>query len=177
MKYAGQINKNGQSQGMMAFGICSVFLLLGAAAGCYAGSHTGAEAVSMAAEGRSFGEYLGMNLTGVILALVLGSSCIGFLLLPLLSSAAGFVCGFIMAAVTLLAGGWSEAFMRCGWFILFALPVFSVLCACAMRFSAAGFRLLAGGIRPDGEILRCFLKVLMISVALAVLLAIAASAA
>lgn len=170
------INNSGQERGMAAFAVCSVFLLLGAAAGCFSGSHVGGIAVTWAETSKGFGEYLAANLIVVGAVLVLGSSCVGFFMLPMLSAAAGFVCGFVMTAAMLLSGGWSGAFMHCGWFIAIALPVFTVLCACAMRASAATFRLLVAGVRPEAEALNCFIKVLMISVALAVLLAIAAAA-
>lgn len=176
MKRIRKINNSGQSGGMAAFAVCSMFLLLGAAAGCFSGAHTGSLAVSWTEDAKSFGEYLAVNLVAVGAALVLGSSCIGFFLLPILSAAAGFICGFIMTAAMLLSGGWSAAFMHCGWFIAIALPVFTVLCACAMRASAAAFKVLTAGVRPEAEALNCFVKVLMISVALAVLLAIAAAA-
>lgn len=177
MKHIRTINNSGQGRGMAAFAVCSVFLLLGAAAGCFSGSHVGGMTISWTESAKGFGEYLAANLIAVGTVLVLGSSCIGFFLLPVLSAAAGFVCGFVMTAATLLSGGWSSAFMHCGWFIAAALPVFTVLCACAMRASAATFRVLAAGIRPEAEALNCFIKVLMISVALAVLLAVAAAAA
>lgn len=170
------INNSGQGRGMAAFAVCSVFLLLGAAAGGFSGSHAGSIAVSWPESAKGFGECLAANLIVVGAVLILGSSCIGFLLLPVLSAVAGFACGFVMTAATLLSGGWSGAFMHCGWFIAIALPVFTVLCACAMRASAASFRLLVAGVRPEAEALNCFIKVLMISVVLAVLLAIAAAA-
>lgn len=171
------INNSGQGRGMAAFAVCSVFLLLGAAAGGFSGSHAGGIAVSWTESAKGFGEYLALNLIVIGTVLVLGSSCIGFFLLPVVSAAAGFVCGFLMTAATLLSGGWSDAFMHCGWFIAIALPVFIVLCACAMRASAATFKVLVAGVRPEADALNCFIKVLMISVVLAVVLAIAAAAA
>jgi len=174
MKYIRKTNSRGYG-GMAAFALCSAFLLLGAAAGCYSGSHTGSLAVSISEETRSFGEYLAMNLIAVGSALVLGSSCIGFFMLPVLSATAGFICAFVMTAATIL-GGWKTAFLHCGWFITIALPVFTVLCTCAMRASATAFRTIAAGARPETEVLNCFVKVLMISIVLAILLAVAAAA-
>lgn len=176
MKRIRKINNSGQGGGMAAFAVCSVFLLLGAAAGCFSGSHTGGLAVSWTEDAKSFGEYLAVNLIAVGAALILGSSCIGFFLLPMLLAAAAFICAFTMTAAMLLSGGWGAAFAHCGWLIAIALPVFTVLCACAMRASAAAFRTLTAGVRPEADALSCFVKVLMISVALAVLLAVAAAA-
>ena len=169
-------NTSGYGSGMMAFVLCSLFLLCGAAAGCYSGAHADVASLSLAESGRSFGEYLVINFVGVGLALLLGSSCVGFLILPLLNGTAGFICGFVMTAVMLFEGSWGRAFVGCGWIIVLALPVFSVLCACAARASASACRAVLLGVRADGEALNCFVKMLMISTALAILLAIAASA-
>ncbi len=175
MKHVSRMNSRGQGGGITVFAVCSAFLLLGAAAGCFSGSHTGNLDVSWSEEARSFGEYLAMNLIAVVTALVLGSSCIGFFLLPVFSAAAGFICAFVMTAATLI-GGWSAAFVHCGWFIALALPMFTVLCTCAMRASVAAFRTIAAGARPEPDALNCFVKVLMISIVLAIMLAVAAAA-
>ena len=177
MQYIRKADNAGRGSGMMSFALCSLFLILGAAAGCYSGSHVTAALPSLAERGRSFGECLALNLTAVGAALLLGSSCVGFLLLPFLNGAAGFLCGFVMTALTLMEGGWGKAFVRCGWLIVIALPMFSVLCVCAARTSAEACRSVLLGTRADGETVGSFIKILMISTARAVLLALATSAA
>lgn len=176
MQYIRKADNASRGSGTVSFALCSLFLILGAAAGCYSGSHVAAALPSLAEKGRSFGQCLALNLTAVGAVLLLGSSCVGFILLPLLNGAAGFLCGFVMAAATLVEGGWGKAFAQCGWLIVIALPMFSVLCVCAARASAASCRTILLGARTDGEALSGFIKTLMISGALAVLLALAASA-
>ena len=177
MKYTKKTDNAGRSSGMLSFALCSLFLLLGAAAGCYSGSHVAADTLFLGEYGRSFGRCLAVNLAGVSLVFLLGSSSIGFVLLPVLNGAAGFICGFLMSAAVLIEGGWGSAFARCGWMIAFSLPMFSVLCVCAVRTSMSACRALLVGGRVDGETFSNFFKILMISTALAVLMALAASAA
>lgn len=176
MKHLRKQNAPGQGGGFTAFAICSVFLLLGAAAGSFSGSYVGGSGAAWLERGSGFGECLAGNLLAVGVVLLLGSSCIGFFLLPFLSAAAGFAAGFAMSAYLAISGSWSAAFLQCGWFIVLALPVFTVLCVCAMRASKAVMRLMVSGTRPQPDTVPAFLKILMISGAASILLAAARAA-
>ncbi|MDD6188700.1 MAG: hypothetical protein PUB32_03870 [Clostridiales bacterium] len=168
---------SGQGGGFAAFAICSVFLLLGAAAGSFSGSYVGGSGAGWLLErGSGFGECLAGNLLAVGAVLILGSSCIGFFLLPFLPAAAGFAAGFAMSAYLAISGSWSAAFLQCGWFVVLALPVFTVLCVCAMRASKAVLGLMISGTRFQPDTVPAFLKILMISGAASVLLAAARAA-
>ena len=171
MKYARKQNGSGRSGGFAAFAVCSVFLLLGAAAGSFAGSYADGSGVVLSETGRGFGECLALNLLAVGAVMLLGSSCVGFILLPLLCAASGFAAAFAMSAVMLVRGSWSAAFLSCGWVIALALPLFTVLCAFAMQASAAALGLLAFGTRPRPDAASGFIKLLIISAVGAVLLA------
>lgn len=168
--------QGGQTVGMAALALCASFALLGAAAGCFSGSFVEAAAL-WSESGRGFGEYPALNLLAVGIVLVLGFSAPGVFLLPLLSGAAGFVAGFVSAAVLAGTGSWKIMFLRCGWVAAAGLPAFTALCAGAMGMSAAVMRALFIGMRSQRKQIADLLKVLMISVLTAILPAIVAAAA
>lgn len=167
----------GQISGMTAFVICSAFALFGAAVGCFAGSYADIGAAILPESGRDFGECLSLNMMAVGIALVLGFSALGIFLLPLLSAAGGFASGFILAALLPVMGSWGRLFVSIGWIVAAALPPFTVLCTVAMSVSASVLRALAVVLRSNGRQMLLFLKILLLSVLPAVLLAIAAAAA
>lgn len=177
MKRLKKQNGFGQGEGFTAFAVCSVFLLLGAAAGSFSGSYAGGSVTGWLPErGSGFGECLAGNLLAVVAVLILGSSCIGFFLLPFITAAAGFAAGFAMSACFAISGSWSAAFLQCGWFVALALPVFTVLCVCAMRASKAVMGLMVSGTRLQPDTVPSFLKMFILSGAVSVLLAAARAA-
>ena len=175
MKRNGKPNSAKKVDGAGAFAVCSFFLLLGAAAGCFSGSFADIELLELMEGGDKFAQCLVLALFMTGAALLFGSSCIGFLLMPALSAAAGFAAGYVMAAEILVSGSWGEAFLNRGWFIAAALPAFLVLCTCALRTSAAALGIVVFGTRPEPGIISGFIKMIAICVLLSILLAAAAA--
>ena len=102
MKKLVKRNVSAENQGgYAAFAACSLFLMVGALAGCFSGSYTQiltASTVLSGGNSTGFFEYLLKNVLVLLSVLLLGSSCIGFVFVPVLTLIAGFLSGFVLTA-------------------------------------------------------------------------------
>lgn len=171
MKRLSKQNAAVRRSGLGAFALCSAFLLVGAFAGAFAGSFAETAGAALIGSGAGFWEYLAKNLAVVALIALFASSCVGFLFIPPLVGAVGFFAGFAMAAVSTAGGGWTGAFLRCGWIIALALPFFMALCSAAMRAAVSAFALINFQIRSAEPVRADFLRILLASAAAAAVLA------
>ena len=143
-----------RERGSAAFVLCSLFLLAGAAAGCFAASFTpaGEEGGLFAAWRLPFGTLLGYRLIPAAGAALLSCSCLGCLLLPPLTGAAGFFAAFILCAARRLGGVPAPLLWTAGaW-----LPCWLLLAAAGTRLSLALLRALGTGARPVPGVGRFF---------------------
>ena len=133
-----------------AFALCSLCLLFGAAAGCFAASFAPAEAGGsglFAAWRLPFAALYGRALLPAGAVTLLALSCAGSFLLPPLAAAAGFFTAFALCAAARLAGV-SAALASLGWAAALWLPCALLLLAAGERLSLAVLRAVGRGARP-----------------------------
>ena len=133
-----------------AFVLCSLFLLMGAAAGCFAASFApaGAEGGGLFSAWRlSFGALFRRALLPAGAVTLLALSCVGWLLLPPLSGLLGFLAAFVLCAAARLEGV-SAALTGLGPAAALALPCSLLLLTAGERLSLAVLRAVKTGARP-----------------------------